>query len=129
MFEFRTSAWFDERVLAELRGYNVPLCWVDGPVSSQLPRHFFPLTGSFAYARFHGRNEANWWAKADTPSDESKHSRYHYRYTNSELEELAVALAASGASQGYLLFNNHPVAGAPKNARDLQAILDRLFGG
>ncbi len=128
VFEFRHRAWFTDEAADGLKRLGVPLCWVDGPASSRLPRLFFPLTGSFAYARFHGRNEDHWWATAETPPDRAKRERYRYCYRESELDELAQAIARSGAQKGFALFNNHPVADAPKNARDLQAILDRLFG-
>jgi len=127
-FEFRNSAWFSEPVAETLGRYRVPLCWVDAPLSSHLPRHFFPLTGDFAYARFHGRSEEHWWAKADTPGEEAKQARYHYRYASKELEELARAIGETGAPKAFLLFNNHVETHAVRNARDLQEILDRLFG-
>lgn len=128
VWEFRHHEWFEQQAVEGLRRLNVPLCWVDGPASSRLPRLFFPATGGFAYARFHGRNEEHWWAAAETPGDHAKWERYRYRYTGGELDELAQAIAQSGAQKGFALFNNHPVADAPKNARDLQGILDRLFG-
>jgi uncharacterized protein YecE (DUF72 family) len=127
VFEFRHQDWFRDQAVEGLRRLNVPLCWVDGPASSRLPRLFFPRTGGFAYARFHGRNEEHWWAAADTPDGEAKQARYHYRYANRELEELAQAIGETGAPKSFLLFNNHVEGNATRNARDLQAILDRLF--
>jgi len=100
----------------------VPFCWVDAPLASNLPRAFFPLAGDFFYARLHGRNEFDWWKQ----DEEDEGARYHYLYTDEELTQLAQAIAESGAGDGYAVFNNHPVADAPKNARQLELILEKL---
>lgn len=141
VFEFRHSAWFTPRAAEMLAKLNVPMCWVDAPAASHLPRLFFPLTGGFAYARFHGRNEANWWARAKDNGrggrsgegsdahlrgDAAKAARYDYSYTQLELVELANAIAQTKAAETHILFNNHVAAKAPANARNLAEILADL---
>ena len=122
IFEFRQRAWYREEAVELVGKYRVPFCWVDAPFMANLPRFFFPLTGDFFYARFHGRNETDWWKR----DEEDASARYHYRYREGELEKLAEAIIESGAERGYAIFNNHPVADAPKNARQLEMILTKL---
>ncbi len=126
VFEFRYKRWFAEDTVRLLRNLNVAFCWVDAPVISGLPRKFFPLTADFAYARFHGRNEVDWWGGTQDGSYESS-SRYHYLYSTEELSDLAQAVVQSGAKKAYILFNNHPVADAPKNARQFELIANKLL--
>lgn len=139
VFEFRHSAWFTPQAAEMMAARNIPMCWVDAPAASHLPRLFFPLTGGFAYARFHGRNEANWWARAKEDghgekagsdahlrADAAKNARYDYSYTQLELMELAQAIAKTKAADTHILFNNHVAAKAPANARNLAEILADL---
>ena len=137
VFEFRHQDWFNDEAAEGLRRMNVPLCWVDGPASSRLPRLFFPVTGGFAYARFHGRNEEHWWARAKEDGrgegsdahlrgDAAKSARYDYSYTQPELVELAEAITKTKADDTRILFNNHVAAKAPANARNLAEILADL---
>jgi len=122
VFEFRYRGWYRNEAAEFLAKLGVPFCWVDAPLAASLPRSFFPLTGGFFYARFHGRNEFDWWQEEDDGGSE----RYHYLYTDEELAQLARAIVESGATDGYAVFNNHPVADAPKNARQLELILEKL---
>ncbi|MEP7117446.1 MAG: DUF72 domain-containing protein [Acidobacteriota bacterium] len=75
---------------------------------------------ALAYARFHGRNAAEWWRPA------AAEDRYNYLYSSDELRplaEAAVSLAAQ-VKKTYLFFNNHfsaqGVANAVQIRRQLQ---------
>lgn len=126
VYEFRYKRWFSGEVVDLLSELSCAFCWVDAPKTAGVPRHFFPLTADFAYARFHGRNELDWWRGSDEAGT-SRSARYHYLYPEKEIEELARAIVETGAKRGYILFNNHPVADAPKNARQMEITLERLL--
>lgn len=119
--EFRHKSWAADRVFAELSRRGVALAAVDEP---QLP-NLFPVTDvvtspQFFYIRFHGRNAAGWRSG-------SMQKQFDYDYTEAELREWVesrVVRMARQADTGYLFFNNHVRAQAPKNAEMMKRLLD-----
>jgi len=70
------------------------------------------------------------WRGAEAEAGEGggdSSARYHYLYPQKEIEELAKAIVETGARKGYILFNNHPVADAPKNARQMEITMEKLL--
>ena len=111
--EFRHSSWADDRVFNGLEQRQVTLVTVDEP---NLPGLFPPLdvvtNPDFFYIRFHGRNAGGWRSG-------NMQKQFDYDYTDAELcqwtDEKIVNMVAR-ARKGYLFFNNHVRAQAPRNA-------------
>jgi uncharacterized protein YecE (DUF72 family) len=104
--EFRHSQWLNDEVMGLLQQAGAALCCADSPRSRLSAR----LTSSSGYLRLHGRR--SWYA-----SD----------YSRPELEEIALAarqMAAEGAAEVYIFFNNDVGGYAPPNAADLAALLN-----
>jgi uncharacterized protein YecE (DUF72 family) len=132
--EFRHRSWFTREIQPELESHGVVFCLVDAPGESALPviglaapeapavidpmpmAHAVP----FSYVRFHGRNEGSWWTG-------DAGSRYHYSYSQVQLEALGQRLLSVVLEKSYVLFNNHQQADAAKNARMLTEIMNRLL--
>lgn len=118
--EFRNSAWAEERVFRELADRRVTLVSVDAPA---LPDLFPPLANvtnpDFFYVRFHGRNAAGW---------RSGHmqKQFDYDYKDAELKDWVdrrIAPMAEKAATGFVFFNNHVRAQAPRNAEAMVRLL------
>lgn len=73
----------------------------------------------WAYLRFHGRNNTEWFKHSDTMS------RYHYNYSDNELNELASLVKQSGDKYEdmYIYFNNHPDGNAARNSAGFSVLL------
>lgn len=105
VFEVRHQNWWTPDTFAWLRDQCVSVCNIDQPA---LRDNILPddvLTGPVAYIRFHGRNEANWWAEEQPYYG----ARYDYLYDDAELApwmERARRLQQKAEST-YLIFNNH----------------------
>jgi uncharacterized protein YecE (DUF72 family) len=122
--EFRHVSWALDSVFAELERRRVTLVTVDVPPSPELFPPLDVVTNSdFFYARFHGRNVDGW-------NSGNMLKKFDYDYSSSELQEWAAGPLhnmRSHASRGILFFNNHVRAQAPRNARELQRIVqDRV---
>jgi uncharacterized protein YecE (DUF72 family) len=118
--EFRHASWAVERVFEGLSRWGAALGAVDAP---RLPGLFPPLgvvtSPAFFYVRFHGRNAAGW---------RSGHmqKQFDYDYSEAELKEWVaprIADMAARTSAGFIFFNNHVRAQAPRNARTLIRLL------
>lgn len=72
--------------------------------------------GRLAYARFHGRNAAEWWRPA------AAEDRYNYLYSDAELQPLGAAARtlSTQVKKAYLFFNNHFSAQGIANAVQLR---------
>jgi uncharacterized protein YecE (DUF72 family) len=118
--EFRHVSWAIDSVFAELERRRVTLVTVDVPPSPELFPPLDVVTNSdFFYARFHGRNVNGW-------NSGNMQKKFDYDYSPSELREWAqgpLRSMMSNASRGILFFNNHVRAQAPRNARELQRIV------
>lgn len=101
--EFRHKAWLTEEIYHLLRDFGAVL------VNSDYPGHPLTdcLTSAVGYLRLHGRTR---W--------------YDHDYTPEELEsiaETAQRMAADGAKEVYIFFNNTASGYAAQNAAELQA--------
>lgn len=129
--EFRNPTWFSEafreRTLAfltELRFINT-IC--DEPQTKESSIPFVPVVTNpeVAVVRLHGRNTAGWLRKPGMTSQEWRHVRCLYRYSEDELQELAAALKQvdATAKSVYVYFNNNSAGDAVPNAKRLIEIL------
>lgn len=129
--EFRNPTWFSEvfreRTLAfltELRFINT-IC--DEPQTKESSIPFVPVVTNpeVAVVRLHGRNTAGWLRKPGMTSQEWRHVRCLYRYSEDELQELAAALKQvdAAAKSVYVYFNNNSAGDAVPNAKRLIEIL------
>ncbi|MEW5734538.1 MAG: DUF72 domain-containing protein [Thermodesulfobacteriota bacterium] len=114
--EFRHSSWASGRVFAELARRRVAVASVDVPRIPDL----FPLitevtNPDFFYLRFHGRNTAGWRSG-------NMQKQFDYDYAEAELAPFAETIIPqmlSHAEKGFVFFNNHVRAQAPRNAATL----------
>lgn len=118
--EFRHAAWAMERVFKELTDRRVTLVAVDEP---DLPGLFPPLdtitSPDFFYIRFHGRNTKGWRSG-------NMQKQFDYDYSDAELKEwidLRISPMCSRTRQGFIFFNNHVRAQAPRNAQAMIRML------
>ena len=118
--EFRSADWAVDRVFESLARRRAALAAVDAP---GLPGLFPPVAEvtcpEFFYIRFHGRNAAGW---------RSGHmqKQFDYDYTEAELKEWIaprIVHMAGQARAGFIFFNNHVRAQAPRNAQTLMRLL------
>jgi len=118
--EFRHRSWAHDRVFVELERRRIALVAVDEP---ELPSLFPPLdvvtNPDFFYIRFHGRNLKGWHSG-------NMQQKFDYDYTDAELQqwvEERIAPMTNRARHGFIFFNNHVAAQAPKNAATLVQLL------
>lgn len=118
--EFRSAEWAVDRVFESLARRRAALAAVDAP---GLPGLFPPVAEvtcpEFFYIRFHGRNAAGW---------RSGHmqKQFDYDYAEAELKEWIaprIVHMAGQARAGFIFFNNHVRAQAPRNAQSLMRLL------
>lgn len=96
--EFRHKSWWRKAVFRALRDHGLIFCSISAP---RLPDELVRST-DVIYVRLHGRKE---W--------------YRHNYSSSEIDEWAVKIANSGASEAWIYFDNDREAFAISNARDL----------
>ena len=106
VIEFRDESWYTAQVYELLRRHNVALCihdWREMPWPEE-------LTADFTYIRFHGSG-----------------SRYGGSYPNDDLREWAERIRSwkGKLCEVFVYFNNDIGGHAIRNARWLQAILNR----
>jgi uncharacterized protein YecE (DUF72 family) len=116
--EFRHQSWVDADVFRRLRERQVGLCAVDEPRLPRLMPWLSETTSDIGYARFHGRNAAQWFSGSGA-------DRYNYTYSGAELQELAERLAGLHGKAGTQLvfFNNCHAGAAARNAMEFRAVL------
>jgi len=119
--EFRNSEWARDSVYDGLKGCNAAFVNVDEPPLSGLIKPSCIVTSHIAYARFHGRNSANWWEGDNA-------SRYDYLYNDTELSEWIprIEKMAGEAVVVMVAFNNHWRGQAVKNARRLRELVGEI---
>ncbi len=124
LVEFRNNEWGDAQVNDELRERGIGKVVTDTPQLRNLPETEKVCTAQTAYLRLHGRNSENWWTGDNT-------SRYDYRYSESELNELLPIILDLLESAGrlFIAFNNHHKGQAADNALMLRSILERRDDG
>ncbi len=103
-FEFRHASWQHDDVLKMLAQRHAAFVNIDQPVIGDSVKPSGAVTASFAYARFHGRNSAAWFA-----ADAGRNERYNYLYSDSELASWASPIKemSKKTEQVFIIFNNH----------------------
>ncbi|RJQ62081.1 MAG: DUF72 domain-containing protein, partial [Desulfobacteraceae bacterium] len=111
--EFRHASWATDKVFAELERREASLVAVDTPALAPLfPRLDVVTNPEFFYVRFHGRNTAGWRSG-------NMQKQFDYDYSDADLAEWTAGpleKMARQARNGYIFFNNHVRAQAPRNA-------------
>ncbi len=112
--EFRHASWAVDPVFTELERRKVTLVTLDQPALPNLFPSLDVVTNpDFFYVRFHGRNRLGW-------SSSNMQKKFDYDYGAPELEafhQAYVKKMARTARKGFVFFNNHVRAQAPKNGR------------
>jgi len=114
--ELRREGWD----LAQLESQGWSVAGVDQPRLAGLSSSLLPARphGGLAVLRFHGRNAAQWHTG-------DARTRYEYRYSATELQELAgvVRETATKGATTIAFFNNHARGLAVENAATLATML------
>lgn len=127
--ELRHKSWSDAGAdtAALLAAYDAAWTLIDEPkFRFSIRQNWAAPVGTtparFAYARFHGRNSAEWWNHA------AAEDRYNYLYSAEELAPLgeAVVSLATQVKKAYLFFNNHFSAQGVANAVQLRRQLGEV---
>jgi uncharacterized protein YecE (DUF72 family) len=122
VIEFRHREWQTNETLELLHELDFGLVDVDQPQFRTLMRPSSDIVGPIGYVRMHGRNVANWW-KGDNVT------RYDYEYSPQELAPWVRRIhdmeATPGTTDIYVVFNNHALGKAPRNAMMLKELLAR----
>lgn len=123
--EMRHGDWLSRPFLELLSERGAGFCNIDQPTLSHGMAPSAVVTGNIGYVRFHGRNYRSWFADGET---ESRHERYNYLYSTSELEpwRKRIEQVAAEAQTTYVITNNHYQGKAAANALELiSMLLDR----
>ncbi len=119
--EFRHVSWAVDAVFAELERRGVTLVAIDAPAVPELFPFLDIVTNpDFFYLRFHGRNRKGWYST-------NMQKKFDYDYTTAELQKCVkgpIGAMARRAGRGIIFFNNHVRAQAPRNAGELQRIMN-----
>lgn len=120
VIEFRHREWQTNDTLKLLHELRFGLVDVDQPQFKTLPRPSADIVGPIGYIRMHGRNVKNWWRGDNV-------TRYDYEYSAQELEPWVHRIEDMEASPEtkdvYVVFNNHALGKAPRNAALLKQLL------
>lgn len=125
--EFRHNSWFSgpnrERTLDLLRKIQAVNVVCDEPQvgSGTVPTVLAVTDPRLAIVRFHGRNAATWYIKAEKTAQ-----RFDYLYSREELSEWVRPIQdqlAPAAEEVHLLMNNNRSNYAVRNALDLMDLL------
>jgi uncharacterized protein YecE (DUF72 family) len=102
VLEFRHESWWAQDVYDHLRASNISFCGMSHP---SLPERVVCTTDT-AYFRFHGVPHL-----------------YNSPYDTKKIDEIARALASSGAKRAFVYFNNTANGHAIVNAKELQQLV------
>lgn len=118
--ELRHRSWITTDILAFLSARGVVLAGIDQPQVGQSVGPSLPLTGSFFYTRFHGRNTANWFRRGA-----GRDARYDYLYAAEEIGPWIerIGSAARQDVEGIVITNNHYRGQAAVNAVEIRQAL------
>ncbi len=125
--ELRHGSWDKDEVREGFSEHG--LIWVspDYPRLEGMTDSVLRSSGKIAYLRLHGRNNATWWEGKDAAE------RHDYRYSQSELEDIADDIAAlgsierarlEGVSKLWVIFNNTTKGHALYNIQMLKNLLE-----
>lgn len=124
--EFRHASWVAEanreRTIRFLADRGLTFVAVDAPAietGSAMPA-VTAATAPLGYVRFHGRNKGTWNARTASAAD-----RFDYVYEPDELAEWRdpIQHLAENTERTWVMFNNCKYDYAPRNAREMAAIL------
>src|SRR5438067_1393279 len=116
--EVRHASFQNDEFFQFLDEHDVAWVNVDQPLFSDSVKPAETTTGSFAYARLHGRNYEKWFAHAES------WERYNYLYSKEELQPWVGRIETMAQSkETYVITNNHFRGQAIVNAGDLQDAL------
>jgi uncharacterized protein YecE (DUF72 family) len=117
--ELRHASWHHETTYVYTRKHGVTLCSVDAPRLPGLTSNVVYPGKDFAYYRLHGRNAPNWF-------DGDNVTRYDYRYSPSEIQEIVRNISAliEASRHVFLFANNHPRAQAVETVIQIAAALE-----
>jgi uncharacterized protein YecE (DUF72 family) len=101
-FEFRDDSWLTDEVFAMLDAAGAALVWPDRPGA----KADLPVIGGWLYVRFHQGTRAG-------PD-----------YRRAKLRRWASRIAAAGASEAFVYFNNDPTGAAIRDARTMIELLE-----
>jgi uncharacterized protein YecE (DUF72 family) len=121
--EVRHATWNVPEVFELLREHRVGFCNIDQPLIGRSIRPTAETTAPVGYVRLHGRRYDSWFTDdVEMPA----HERYNYLYSTEELRPWAerVRRVAEGASDVYVITNNHYQGKAVVNALELIAMLN-----
>ena len=124
--EFRHASWATDRVFVELERRKTALVAVDAPdLPALFPKLDVVTNPDFFYIRFHGRNDRGWRSG-------NMQKQFDYDYNEGELREWTdgtIEKMAKQARNGFIFFNNHVRAQAPRNAKKLinQLVKKRIY--
>lgn len=129
LVEFRHPSWVTgaqlERTMGFLADNGMTYVSVDAPQfpnASTIPP-VTAATSQWSYVRLHGRNRDMYFARTASAAD-----RFDYLYTPDELQEWAgpISSLAEETDRTWVMFNNCKYDYAPRNAREMAAILGDL---
>lgn len=118
--EVRHASWNAEPVFRFLSDHGVGFVNVDQPVIGQSLGPTERATGPVGYIRLHGRNYQDWFRE-----EAGRDARYNYLYSEEELKPWAqrAERVSEGASETYIITNNHYRGQAVVNALQLKFML------
>jgi uncharacterized protein YecE (DUF72 family) len=121
--ELRHSTWDVAALYTGLEERNIAFCNIDQPLFNDSIAPSDRVTAPFGYARFHGRNEANWFREGA-----GRNARYDYLYSEDELKPWLEKLQGmrKKANDLFIVTNNHYRGQAVVNALEIQAALGRV---
>ncbi|QXE91828.1 DUF72 domain-containing protein [Geomonas subterranea] len=102
--EFRNESWLTDEVVSLCKSRNVSLCMADRPTFIES----LPITADFVYIRRHGM--------------EGSYNGF-YDYEQLEKDAVRIRKYLSRGLDVYIYFNNDMGGAAPRNARELAAML------
>lgn len=118
--EFRHNSWLGREIAESINKEGFSVCAVDEPQLKEMMPPLIPESSDIGYVRFHGRNAKIWWDRKREPWE-----RYNYIYSRSELEDWIPRILKIEPASGitYLIFNNHYMAKAVRNAQMMSEML------
>ncbi|MEW6243339.1 MAG: DUF72 domain-containing protein [Bacillota bacterium] len=118
--EYRNASWYAPWVFSMMKEAQLAFCAVDEPEIKGLMPRVVQATATPGYVRFHGRNKEKWY------NHKNVSERYDYLYSREELMEWVGRIRELDREVGltYVIFNNCHHGSAPRNALDMQLLLE-----
>lgn len=119
--EVRHASWNSPDFFGLLRESRVAFCNIDQPLfNDSIGPSAVTTNPDFAYVRFHGRNQRNWFRK-----EAGRDDRYDYLYSREELGDWIRRIKDLGTKSGkiYVITNNHYRGQAMANALQIRNMI------